>query len=268
MERFHREDIEAVKITVNPLFPLMSVYLYFVDGLLVDTGPRIRRNRLIPVFKSWEIEQVAITHLHEDHAGMASWLAKHTGTNLYVHQKGIQIAARAGRMPWYRKLYAGKRPAFTAKPFPDVIETEKHQFYPIYTPGHSSDHVCLYEPKQGWLFTGDLYVTPYPKVFLRDESIEAYIQTLKKLNDFDYRTIFCGHEGAISNGKEMMNKKRAYLESVRSEVRRMHRAGFDDKTIMKKMFPGSVKLERLSFGTFSRLHLIRSCYREYEPRGR
>ena len=27
----------------------------------------------------------------------------------------------------------------------------------IYIPGHSPDHFCLYQPKQGWLFTGDVY---------------------------------------------------------------------------------------------------------------
>ena len=28
----------------------------------------------------------------------------------------------------------------------------------IHTPGHCSNHLCLYEPNKGWLFTGDLFV--------------------------------------------------------------------------------------------------------------
>ena len=31
-------------------------------------------------------------------------------------------------------------------------------FQVIYTPGHSPDHICLFEHKHGWLFTGDLFV--------------------------------------------------------------------------------------------------------------
>ena len=52
---------------------MMKVYLYIVDGLLIDTGPST-----LP----WEssdflihpIQQVALTHIHEDHAGMAAYL--------------------------------------------------------------------------------------------------------------------------------------------------------------------------------------------------
>ncbi|HET7580061.1 MAG TPA: MBL fold metallo-hydrolase [Bacillales bacterium] len=264
MERFQYDQVEVVKLPVNPLFPLMAVYLFFVDGLLVDTGPSIQRRRLIPVFQSLAIEHVAVTHHHEDHSGMASWLARHFEADIYVNRKGMGIAEKPARIPWYRSLFSGRRLAFQAKPYPKVIETSNLRFYPIHTPGHTSDHICLYEPDKGWLFSGDLYITPYPKVFLKNESIAGYIQTLRELKSLDYDTVFCGHEGVISNGKNMMNEKLVYLENTRDEVFRLHRAGFDDRTIMKKMFPKQVKLEQLSFGTFSRLHLIRSCYREPE----
>ncbi|SDI42922.1 MBL fold metallo-hydrolase [Natribacillus halophilus] len=54
-----------------------------------------------------------------------------------------------------------------------MIETSYHRFYLIEAPGHTADHVCLFEPYQGWLFSGDLYITPYPKVFLQEESMSA-----------------------------------------------------------------------------------------------
>ncbi|HET7521907.1 MAG TPA: MBL fold metallo-hydrolase, partial [Bacillales bacterium] len=110
--------------------------------------------------------------------------------------------------------------------------------------------------------TGDLYITPYPKVFLKEESISAYIGTLRKLNRLDYQTVFCGHEGVIRNGKEMMKQKLDYLENIRDQVFQMHREGLDDRTIVKRLFPEKARLERLSFGSFSRLNLVRSCYRE------
>ncbi|HEX7064226.1 MAG TPA: MBL fold metallo-hydrolase [Bacillales bacterium] len=261
MQKTHHGQVEIVKIPVNPLFPLMSVYLYFVDGLLIDTGPSSRRGKLIPVFRSWDIRQVAVTHYHEDHSGMASWLNRHFPADIFVHGESISVADRTARIPWYRELFSGKRLGFSAKPFPTVIKTPQFRFYPIETPGHTSDHICLYEPDQGWLFSGDLYITPYPKVFLKEESISDYIETLRKLDRLAYHTVFCGHEGVIRNGKNRMNQKLEYLVKVRDEVFRMHRAGFDDRTITKKLFPEKVKLEYWSFGSFSRLNLVRSCYR-------
>ena len=29
---------------------------------------------------------------------------------------------------------------------------------PIHAPGHSPDHICLFEPERGWLFSGDTYI--------------------------------------------------------------------------------------------------------------
>ncbi|GGB37403.1 MBL fold hydrolase [Lentibacillus populi] len=261
MEWKQYEDIKVVKIAVNPLFPLMSVYLYFVDGMLVDTGPRIQKRNLKGIFPSWDIKQVALTHSHEDHTGMASWIAKHTDAEIFCHEEMVREANEKARIPWYRELFVGPRFAFSPKPFPDSIRTQAHTFYPIHTPGHTKDHVCLLEPNKGWLFTGDLYITPYPKVFMKEESISGYIESIKKLNTYDYQTVFCGHEGIIRNGKEMMTRKLAYLQKTRNEIIRMNRLGYTEREISKQMFPENVRLEKITFGSFSRMNLIRSCLR-------
>lgn len=262
MEIMKHEDIEIVKMSVNPLFHVMDIYLYFIDGVLVDTGPSIRKRSLIPTFKAWNIEQIVLTHYHEDHAGMAPWLVKHTNATIFGHEKTVAKVNKNAHIPWSRKLFSGPRNAFEAVAYPSVIQTGEYEFYPIETPGHTDDHISLLEPNKGWLFTGDLYITPYPKVFLKEESITSYIESLEMLKQFDYDTIFCAHEGVIANGKQMMNRKLEYLQTIRNEVIRLHGLGFSDRAIIKRMFPDHVKLEQLTFGSFSRLNLIRSCYTE------
>ncbi|MFD2211654.1 MBL fold metallo-hydrolase [Virgibacillus halophilus] len=253
------EDIEIVKIPVNPFYRLMSVHLYYIDGMLVDTGPRIQKQQLKKVFSAWNVQQVALTHSHEDHTGMASWIAKHKNADIFCHERMVKAAARKAHLPWYRELFIGPRFGFSAQAYPNVLQTSKHQFLPIETPGHTTDHICLFEPDKGWLFTGDLYVTPYPKVFMKEESISDYIASIQKLNKLDYQMIFCGHAGMIMNGKEMMHHKLNYLLNVRKEVIRLHRLGYSDRQIKIRLFPEKVKLEKMTFGSFSRLKLIRSC---------
>lgn len=262
MELMKHQDIEIANMSVNPFFRVMSIYLYFIDGLLVDTGPSVRRKSIIPIFKSWDIEQVAITHYHEDHAGMAPWVSRHVKGDIFVHEKSVPIVNKKAQIPWYREFFSGSRWAFEAVPYPSVIKTDKYAFYPIETAGHTEDHISLFEPNKGWLFTGDLYITPYPKVFLKEESMANYIDSLEKLKQFDYDTVFCAHEGIIENGKEMMNRKLDYLQKIRMEVIRLHELGFSDRAIMKRIFPDHVRLEQLTFGSFSRLNLVRSCYTE------
>ncbi|WP_090396031.1 MBL fold metallo-hydrolase [Natribacillus halophilus] len=75
------------RLPAFPYLPLMSFYLYYIDGVLVDTGPSRRRRSLIPFFRAWDIDRVAITHYHEDHSGMASWIGRHITADILVHEK-------------------------------------------------------------------------------------------------------------------------------------------------------------------------------------
>ncbi|MRG86534.1 MBL fold metallo-hydrolase [Salinibacillus xinjiangensis] len=245
------KDIEMINIAVHPIFQFMFVNLFYVDGLLIDSGPRLQKHKLSPIFRKWDIEQVAVTHHHSDHIGLAPWLMKHKNVQMYssypTQSEDKVFGAKSG---WTTK----------ANPFPNVIKTPKYRFHPISTPGHTPDHVSILEPNKGWLFSGDLYVTPYPKVFLKEESVSAYIESLKKIKTLDFDTLFCGHGGVIQNGKEMIGRKLNYLEKVRIEVLRLHELGYSDRAIVKKLFPKKARIEVWTFGSFSRLHLVRSCY--------
>lgn len=259
MEKMKHGDVDTIKLSVNPFLQLMAVHVYFLDGVLIDTGPSIRGISLKRAFRSLDIQCVAITHNHEDHVGMAQWITKNFAAPVFCHEKALSSLNKKAHLPWYRALFSGLRPAFKATPYSGVIRTPHYELHPIETPGHTEDHVCLLEPNEGWLFTGDLYITAYPKVFSKEESMTSYIRTLEKVNKLDYETVFCAHEGVIPNGKERMKQKLDYLQTVREKVIHLHRRGYADKEIVKELFPKQVKLERMSFGSFSRLNLIRSC---------
>ena len=68
------ENIEYIEDRVGPFNMKMRLYIYLVDGLLIDTGASNFVKRYSPLYKSWKIDKVAITHFHEDHAGLAGWI--------------------------------------------------------------------------------------------------------------------------------------------------------------------------------------------------
>src|SRR5699024_11534075 len=167
-----------LKMTVTPFFHYMKIHLYYVDDLLIDVGPSAQKWQVERALRGVNNFQAAITHHHTDHAGLASWMEKKYGMEVFCDPSAPELAREKQHLSFFKKIFTGAGKPFLGKPFPEVIQTANYNFHPIFTQGHTADHVCLFEPDQGWLFSGDLYITPYTKVFLAAESMVVYIYLL------------------------------------------------------------------------------------------
>ena len=85
----------------------MSVHSFYVDGLLIDTGSGSLSNEFQSFFNKVAIQQVALTHVHEDHAGNAAWIQQNHNVPIYVHPEAIDLCASDGEYPFYRKVLWG-----------------------------------------------------------------------------------------------------------------------------------------------------------------
>lgn len=262
MDKFNYEEIEVFRFPLLPFYEDFVFYIYFIDGLLIDTGPRLRKSILAPEFKHLPIKKVALTHHHDDHMGMAGWLTRHKNVDIYTHAKTIPHIKKQRHLPWIYRIGRKLAGQFDPIVYPKVLTTESHEFIPIHTPGHTDDHVVLFEPDKKWLFTGDLYITSHPKVAHRSESIKQYIESLEKILELDFETIFCAHEGVVHDGKGKVEEKIAYLKRMQKSATEMHEEGFTDEEIVKVIFPRRVALESLTFGAFSRKNFIQACYKD------
>ena len=63
-------EIEAIKLGYGPIGrPFMSVYLYILDGLVIDTGQRNMQKSVIELLGEKKLHKILLTHHHEDHNG-------------------------------------------------------------------------------------------------------------------------------------------------------------------------------------------------------
>lgn len=85
----------------------MSVYSFFVDGLLIDTGSYSLSQEFQSFFNDIRIEQLALTHCHEDHAGNAAWIQRHKNVPIYIHRDSVNLCAEDGDYPLYRQALWG-----------------------------------------------------------------------------------------------------------------------------------------------------------------
>src|SRR5699024_5079336 len=108
----------------------------------------------------------------------------------------------------------GRRKQFNPLSLSDRIQSRRDVWEVIHTPGHSDDHVALYHEATGRLFSGDLFVTPKPKVMMKSESVSTIKRSIRSLLQLNFTSMFCSHSGYIKNGRTMLQEKLDYLETL------------------------------------------------------
>jgi len=237
---------------------------YLVDGLLVDTGCAFSAEELVQTLRGESLRGIFNTHSHEDHIG-ANGILQQEYPNLAIvaHPLALPVMKNPrGTQPLqpYRRIMWGWPEPSIGQPVEDgqLIETEHYQFQVLYTPGHSPDHCCLYEPDRGWLFTGDLFVGGQDRALRIDYDIWQIIESLKRVAELPLSRLFPGSARVRDNPNQELAAKIAYLEETGDKVLNLHAKGMSARAIAKTIFGAPIFIEFFTLGHFSRLGLVNS----------
>jgi glyoxylase-like metal-dependent hydrolase (beta-lactamase superfamily II) len=245
-----------------PNSSLGYVNAYLVEGdngcLLVDTGWNTEetfdslKKQLTEIgFNPEDISQIAVTHVHPDHYGLAGRLKRLYNTKLALHylekdfiesryvnmDELLQQMARwlhingvpQDELTELQTASLGMR-KFVTPVLPDLIlnggetiTTGYFSFKVLWTPGHASGHICLYEPTQKILFSGDhILPTITPHIGLHPQSnsnpLGDYLNSLNTLKELDVRLILPGHENPFTGLKPRIEELIKHHKKRNSEI--------------------------------------------------
>jgi glyoxylase-like metal-dependent hydrolase (beta-lactamase superfamily II) len=153
------------------------------------------------------IRWIVTTHTHRDHSPLAAALRRETGARIIglpaPHDGRQDDAFRPDEQPRDGETLELGDVALTA----------------ILTPGHASNCVCYLLAKERLLFTGDHVLGGVSPVILPpDGDMAAYLDSLGKLESYDFEHIAPGHGELMGRGKRVLAMLRAHRMARESKV--------------------------------------------------
>ena len=220
-------DFEAHYGVVEPVSPSVSRLLapnpspftfkgtgvYIVGGgqdvAVIDPGPLLSEHlgALRRAIAGRRVTHILVTHTHADHSPAAAPLKEWTGAPTYgfgPHGSGKE--ERAG-------IEEGGDRAFVpdvAVRDGDVVAGNGFAFECVFTPGHTSNHMCYALREEKALFSGDHAMGWSTTVVAPpDGDMAAYMASLRKLLVRDDRILYPTHGAPVLEPKPLL---RAYID--------------------------------------------------------
>ena len=168
------------------------------------------------------------THCHCDHIGGNKIVQDRSSCEIAVHRIGKYfIDSRDDWSTWCR--YYHQEAAFfdctRAVEDGDVLWIGPHAFKVIYTPGHASDGIVLYNVEEKVLISSDtLWEEDMAAITIRVEGSTAcfsLMQSMEKLERLDVRVVYPGHGKPFTDMASAIAKTKKRLEAYLRDQRKV-----------------------------------------------
>lgn len=165
-----------------------ETHCYLLNGsqrsLLIDTGLGIGNISEAAAKLTDKPVTAVATHIHWDHIGGHKYYP-----DFYAHE------AELDWLDGGEHIRLGDR----------VIEV-------IHTPGHSPGHMCFWEEKTGYLFTGDLAYRGMLTAWFPSTDPEAYLKSLETVAALPVKKVFPAHHALDIRPEMIIRMRNAFVQ--------------------------------------------------------
>ena len=244
--------------------------VYVIDDerpALVDTGIGVRPDAILEAARSVgiapaEIEVIAPTHVHLDHAGGTGYLAEACpNATVVCFERGVRHLVDPGRLWAGTKRAVGDQIEFYAEPNPvpdgrirsvtdgETVDLGTHALEVVHAPGHAPHHAAFYDPAADAVFTADaagIYVprmdvvrptTPPPNFHL-----ERALADVEQLQALDPETLLYAHYGPAPAADRLAAYAETLTEWVEAVAAAREKLG-DDEAVAERFADAADTIE-------------------------
>jgi glyoxylase-like metal-dependent hydrolase (beta-lactamase superfamily II) len=238
-----------------------GVYLLLADGItLIETATSLIAPHVIEAsaalgFREEEIRRAIVTHVHLDHAGGTGWLVRRLPwLQVYVHERGLRHLHDPARLiESARAVYGG--PDRVTAIHGETLPVPRENLVPVgdeeldvggavplrilATPGHASHHLCVFEPDNGCLFSGEALGHNHPESGVLQPAVappgfdfEASRETIRKLSELRPRTICFSQFGQRDDASFVVEEADRQLDGYHDVILTRLKRGLDRQQIV------------------------------------
>jgi glyoxylase-like metal-dependent hydrolase (beta-lactamase superfamily II) len=221
-----------IPMRFNPLGCTHS-YLLRDASALIDTG--VGTNEAFEALEKQlgsvglatsDIEYIVLTHLHRDHVGLVEKVRSASGAVVHAHRSAVELQRKeegaetggsSSRADELRLLGGGRYISMLGRfegavrrPRPTVDIDETHDdgdtidlngsdLKVLWTPGHSPEHICLYDAEKSLLYSGDHIlprITSHISLHPHEggDPLRNYLDSLERLRGLQVNAVLPAHE--------------------------------------------------------------------------
>ncbi len=208
------------------------------DVAVVDPGPLndAHFEALTRALEGESVSHILLTHTHMDHSPAAKPLKEKTGARTFAFgphgsgklDTGIQVEA-GGDMDFV--------PDVTIK-HGEVIQGGDWEVECVFTPGHTSNHMCFALPGKAGLITGDHVMGWSTSVISPpDGDMKAYMESLDLLVERGDKVLWPAHGDAIRDPAPFLKEFIAHRHAREAQIAECIRDDLNDiRTMVKRMY--------------------------------
>ncbi|MHA1708421.1 MAG: MBL fold metallo-hydrolase [Candidatus Baldrarchaeia archaeon] len=222
------------------------------------------------------LKLVLNTHAHPDHFPGSTVLKEKYGVPIAIHEYAAPLLGDFKKYVEKYTILRGKDADIFVKEYltgmcgaretnidvpvkdGDVIEVSGYEFRVIHTPGHSPCHVCLYQPDEGILFSGDTVLKGMSTwIGVPDGDVLLYLDSLERLKKLDISVIYPAHGPIIMEPKEIIEENRQKkLSRMKDILEHLKEGPKTVKQLVNELYKSKIWRQKIWMGSVVKAYLI------------
>jgi glyoxylase-like metal-dependent hydrolase (beta-lactamase superfamily II) len=149
-----------------------------------------------------------------------------------------------------------------------VVALEVAPLEIISTPGHTPDHLAVWNAERRIVVSGDLFLGVKVRIAHHNESPRRLVQSLRIVAALEPRLLLDAHRGVVEQPTPLLRAKIAWMEETIGAIESLAAEGIGEREIRQRVLGREEFTGYVSAGEYSRRAFVHAVLNEPDDAGK